>query len=48
MKVEWDRMKVEVNLRKHQVSFEEAETVFDDPLALTADDESHSYDEKDM
>lgn len=39
-------MKAEANLRKHQVSFEEAETVFEDPLALTTDDESHSYDEK--
>jgi uncharacterized DUF497 family protein len=46
MKVEWDKMKARANLGKHQVSFEEAETVFDDPLALTADDELHSYDEK--
>lgn len=46
MKIEWDRTKARINFHKHRVSFEEAETVFDDPLALTADDESHSYKEK--
>jgi len=46
MKVEWDKTKAEINFRKHKVSFEEAETVFDAPLALTAGDELHSYDEK--
>ena len=46
MEIEWDKNKAEANLRKHQVSFEEAETVFDDPLALTVNDESHSFDEK--
>jgi uncharacterized DUF497 family protein len=46
MKVEWDKTKAGVNFRKHRVSFEEAETVFADPSALTTDDESHSYDEK--
>lgn len=46
MKCEWDKTKAKVNLRKHQVSFEEAETVFEDVLALTINDESHSFDEK--
>jgi uncharacterized protein len=46
MKVKWDKTKAETNFRKHRVSFEEAESVFEDPLALTADDESHSHDEK--
>jgi uncharacterized DUF497 family protein len=45
MKIEWDIFKAAENLRKHNVSFEEAETVFDDPLALTVNDESHSFDE---
>lgn len=27
---EWDRRKAEANLRKHEVSFEEAQTVFTD------------------
>lgn len=46
MQFQWDKNKAESNLRKHQVSFEEAESVFDDPLALTVTDEIHSFDEK--
>lgn len=46
MEIQWDKSKAETNLRKHKVSFEEAETVFDDPFALTIDDESHSFDER--
>lgn len=32
---EWDASKARANLRKHQVSFEEASTVFGDRLSLT-------------
>ena len=32
---EWDAQKAKSNLRKHTVSFEDAATVFLDPLALT-------------
>jgi hypothetical protein len=32
---EWDAVKARANLRKHGVSFEEAATVFRDPLAWT-------------
>jgi uncharacterized DUF497 family protein len=32
---EWDPTKAKVNLRDHGVSFEEAATVFLDPLAVT-------------
>ncbi len=32
MKYEWDSNKAVANLSKHGVSFEEAKTVFDDPL----------------
>jgi uncharacterized protein len=39
---EWDTIKAEINKQKHGVSFEEAETVFDDPLAAIFDDEIHS------
>ena len=46
MAIQWDKTKAEVNLRKHNVSFEEAETVFDDPFALTVNDELHSFDER--
>jgi len=35
---EWDRRKAEANVRKHGIFFEEATTVFGDPLSLTIDD----------
>lgn len=38
---DWDESKAESNLRKHGVSFEEAATVFDDPLAGLLADERH-------
>ena len=46
MEFEWDRSKAVVNLKKHGVSFEEAKTVFDNPLAVIFDDEAHSIDEQ--
>lgn len=45
MKFEWDRAKAETNLKKHRVSFDEAVTVFYDPLATTFDDPDHSVGE---
>lgn len=45
MKFEWDNKKAESNLKKHQVSFEEAATVFGDPLAITFRDPDHSVGE---
>jgi uncharacterized protein len=42
---EHDPRKAAANLRKHKVSFREAITVFDDPLAATFPDELHSEDE---
>lgn len=42
---EWDEKKAERNLRKHRVSFEEASTVFSDPLSSTIPDPLHSEDE---
>jgi uncharacterized protein len=39
---EWDSRKATANVRKHGVSFDEASTVFDDPLAVIFDDEAHS------
>jgi uncharacterized DUF497 family protein len=35
---EWDRRKDSANLRKHGVEFQEASTVFDDPLSITIPD----------
>ncbi|MDX1522703.1 MAG: BrnT family toxin [Anaerolineae bacterium] len=42
---EWDSNKASTNQEKHRVSFEEAATVFSDPLAVIFDDEFHSTDE---
>lgn len=42
---EWDKDKASSNIKKHKVSFDEASTVFDDPLAYIFDDEDHSIDE---
>jgi uncharacterized DUF497 family protein len=35
---EWDRRKELANWRKHGVAFEEASTVFGDPLSITIPD----------
>jgi len=42
---EWDERKAKSNLAKHGVSFEEASTVFGDPLSLTILDPAHSQGE---
>ena len=39
---EWDKNKAKQNLKKHGVSFEEAATVFGDPLSRTIADPLHS------
>ena len=43
---EWDDGKAGQNIKKHGVSFEEAATVFGDPLSLTIIDPSHSDHEE--
>ncbi len=43
---EWDPKKAALNARKHGVSFDEACTVFGDPLSLLMPDPSHSADEE--
>ncbi len=42
MEFEWDNRKASANKRKHGVSFQEAGTVFGDPLAMTFADPDHS------
>lgn len=42
---EWDPKKATANLRKHGMSFEEAATVFRDPLAITFPDPDYSDEE---
>lgn len=46
LKFEWDPDKACTNRAKHHVSFEEARTVFDDPLFITFLDIEHSQDEE--
>jgi uncharacterized DUF497 family protein len=43
---EWDPKKAGSNLRKHGISFEEATTVFADPLAVLKPDPDHPVDEE--
>ncbi len=46
MQFEWDPTKVAANLARHGVSFEEASSVFGDPLATTVPDPDHSVGEE--
>lgn len=43
---EWDPQKAESNRRKHGVTFDEASTVFGDPLAILVRDPDHSVGER--
>jgi uncharacterized DUF497 family protein len=43
---EWDAKKAKGNRRKHLIPFEDAATVFLDPLALTFPDPDHSIGEE--
>ena len=45
MQFDWDPDKAKRSLRKHRVSFDEAVTVFYDPLSVTFDDSDHSIRE---
>ena len=46
MKFEWDLTEAAANVKKHQVSFEEAKSVFYDEFALQFFDEDHSSGEE--
>jgi len=46
MRFEWDPRKAAANLKKHGVTFQEAGTVFGDPLAITFQDPDHSEGEE--
>ena len=43
---EWDLRKARSNVAKHGVAFEEASTIFGDPLSLTIPDPEHSLSEE--
>ena len=45
MTYEWNAGKAAANAAKHEVTFEDASSVFLDPLAATYDDPDHSEDE---
>ena len=46
LQFEWDDDKAASNLEKHEVSFEEAATVFREPFALIFNDEAHATEEQ--
>ena len=46
IKFEWNEAKAAANLEKHQVSFEEARSVFFDEFGVQFFDEDHSSDEE--
>jgi uncharacterized DUF497 family protein len=43
---EWDARKATANFKKHGLTFEDASSVFFDPLAITYPDPDHSLDER--
>ncbi len=45
IRFEWDSRKAAANIRKHGISFAEAETAFSDEFATIVDDPDHSDDE---
>ena len=46
IKFEWDENKNRINLQKHEISFDEAKTVFYDEDALVRDGPEHSQEEE--
>lgn len=46
LQFEWDERKAARNMEKHQVTFDEARTVFDDLMFITFIDDEHSLDEE--
>ncbi|MEQ9238943.1 BrnT family toxin [Coleofasciculus sp. E2-BRE-01] len=46
LQFEWDNQKASLNFKKHGVSFEEAQAVFNDLMAYIFEDELHSVGER--
>ena len=46
MQFKWDPAKAKLNFKKHKIHFEEAVTVFYDPLSATFNDADHSIKEQ--
>ena len=45
LRFEWDKQKTKANIKKHDISFDEARTVFYDENAIQFFDPDHSDDE---
>jgi len=45
LRFEWDSKKALSNRRRHGITFEEASTIFGDPLSITVHDPAHSIGE---
>jgi uncharacterized protein len=45
MEFEWDPKKAIANRKKHRITFQEAASIFGDPLAVTFEDPDHSTSE---
>ena len=45
LQFEWNITKAQTNKRKHGITFEEASTIFGDPLSITIPDPAHSIGE---
>ena len=43
---EWDPRKNDTNIKKHQIAFDEAKTVFYDENGIVIEDPDHSVDEE--
>lgn len=46
MRFDWDENKAATNIGDHDVSFEEAQEVFDDDWAVVVPDDAHSFGEQ--
>jgi uncharacterized protein len=45
IKIVWSEKKNRQNIRNHKVDFNEAKSIFDDPLQISINDPDHSFDE---
>ena len=48
IKIVWSDKKNRQNIRKHQVDFAEAGTIFDDPMQLTINDPTIRFTKNDL
>lgn len=46
MNILWDNDKNQINIKKHGISFEEAQEIFDDPLHISILDKRFNYGEE--